>query len=114
MFEGKLDVGRREDLFYLFFLVFTRCLGKNWTSEGVKTFFRGGGGAKHCLVSVLVVPPSLCQILGAPLAQTYHDKAMFSVGKWRKILFGFAKRTHFFAKCTSSNITKTSCATCFQ
>ena len=88
MFGEKLDVGGREDL-----------------------FFRGG---KHCLVSVLVVPPSLCQILGAPLAQTYHDKAMFSVGKWRKILFGLAKRTHFFAKCTSSNITKTSCAACFQ
>ena len=35
MFGGKLDVGRREDLF----LVLTRCLGENWTSEGVKTFF---------------------------------------------------------------------------
>ena len=67
-----------------------------------------------------VVPPSLCQILGAPLAQTYHDEAMFSFGKLRKVAFGLAKRTHFYAKCTvsekctSSNITKTSCATCFQ
>ena len=45
MFGEKLDVGRREDPFYLFvffFLVFTRCLGKNWTLEGVKTFSSGG------------------------------------------------------------------------
>ena len=27
-------------------------------------------------------------------------KAMFSVGKLRKIVLGSAKRTHFFAKCT--------------
>ena len=33
-------------------------------------------------------------------AQTYHDEAMFSVGKLRKIVLVPAKRTHFFAKCT--------------
>ena len=33
-------------------------------------------------------------------AQIYHDEAMFSVGKLRKIVLGPAKRTHFFANCT--------------
>ena len=30
----------------------------------------------------------------------YHDEAMFSLGKLRKIAPEPAKRTHFFAKCT--------------
>ena len=30
----------------------------------------------------------------------YHDEAMFSVGKLRKIAPEPVKRTHFFAKCT--------------
>ena len=41
---GKLDVGRRGDLFY--FLVFTRCLGENWTSGPRKMISWGG---THCL-----------------------------------------------------------------